>query len=213
MAVPACLCVFTGDGRDKTDGVYVLTGALANGQPTWRKNDERWLYSSPKGCWTVTDTQEHFGTGWGYVVSSKHRGCPPTSRGLTWKGTEGDSWKVLPSMVVADNGSAHVASAAVSPPVPSAATLARPSPSVVAAVGVDAEEAAAAETAAEALCMAEERLRASQQALGLTASEEAIVRRCDHVQRVAAATSHKVASLKNALVCERYVAGRAHTRC
>eukprot|EP00659_Diplonema_papillatum_P004259 gene4259-6580_t len=103
QGAPKKLFVYTGDGRVKTEGVYVLTGSV-NGCPYWKKGDDRWLYSSPKGLWTITDDEMHFSTGWGYVASGRHNGAMPQYI-QKWRGTQDDQWVALPNMVVSDSPS------------------------------------------------------------------------------------------------------------
>ena len=142
--IPKRIIVCTGDGRDRTDGAYTLHGTV-NNLPFWRKAEDRWLYSSPKGLWTITDKTEHFATGWGYVVSGRHNGLMPHEV-KRWKGTAGDGWQPLANMMVTEAAAVATYSVPVITDIPSSAPASTPAR----AIGASIEQAIAEEEAAEA---------------------------------------------------------------
>eukprot|EP01062_Namystynia_karyoxenos_P030595 TRINITY_DN2281_c7_g1_i1.p1 TRINITY_DN2281_c7_g1~~TRINITY_DN2281_c7_g1_i1.p1 ORF type:complete len:598 (+),score=122.54 TRINITY_DN2281_c7_g1_i1:94-1887(+) len=51
---------------------------LVNGWPLWRSGHGMWLYSTPRGFWRITDAEEDFPLGKGYIISIQpHHGASP----------------------------------------------------------------------------------------------------------------------------------------
>ena len=92
--VPARLYISVDNDHVGVSGVYYLQNEV-NGYPMWQMDGptgaHRWLYSSLRGLWTITDSVNCFSTGWGYVVSKRHDGVMP-QHVTSWRMTVADTW-------------------------------------------------------------------------------------------------------------------------
>ena len=62
----------------KCCGVYVPTGNITNNYPVWVSDNRMWLFSTRNGYWRITNSQDDFLTGAGYIISGyPHQGVLP----------------------------------------------------------------------------------------------------------------------------------------
>eukprot|EP00662_Eupelagonemidae_sp_cell21_P020047 gene20046-36207_t len=75
-------------------GYALMQGALVNGETVWEKTTgDHWMYSTPKGFWCVTDSQNDFSVGAGYLHTQRpHGGAGPEGADgwQTGDGPDGD---------------------------------------------------------------------------------------------------------------------------
>eukprot|EP00659_Diplonema_papillatum_P019551 gene19551-30118_t len=83
-------------------GRYHLHPSKSNGAPLWKQaNGEAWLYSSPLGVWTVTDDQQHFSTGAGFIAAVDVHDNQPPNANSEWNVLQQDSsWKADDALTI-----------------------------------------------------------------------------------------------------------------
>eukprot|EP01062_Namystynia_karyoxenos_P006016 TRINITY_DN120_c1_g4_i1.p1 TRINITY_DN120_c1_g4~~TRINITY_DN120_c1_g4_i1.p1 ORF type:complete len:4230 (+),score=1221.81 TRINITY_DN120_c1_g4_i1:145-12834(+) len=85
------LCQWAPVPLAEASGPYTRHGASVNGYPVWaRLGGGWWLYSTPKGHWSLTSAQSDFLSGGGVVATRRrHRGTPPEQGNHAWRGADG----------------------------------------------------------------------------------------------------------------------------
>eukprot|EP01064_Diplonema_japonicum_P011642 TRINITY_DN19067_c0_g1_i3.p1 TRINITY_DN19067_c0_g1~~TRINITY_DN19067_c0_g1_i3.p1 ORF type:complete len:605 (+),score=110.65 TRINITY_DN19067_c0_g1_i3:42-1856(+) len=98
---PRKMRVHTQEHHPFCSGDYQLS-ARVNGYPSWVSSGEvtSWLYSSPKGVWTITNRDSDFENGAGHIAAgSPHNGWLPQAN-RDWLYGDGKAWYPDPAISI-----------------------------------------------------------------------------------------------------------------